>query len=467
MSSLASRPVQRPRCRPAPSPAQAGFRPAAAALAVATAFALHGLPARAQPVPKAVIHGTASFAAHGGNLVVTTTNGPGTHHSAIDWSSFSVPTGTITRFVQPSASSLSINRVVDANPSRIFGRLASNGALVLVNPWGITVGQGAQVDTAAFTASTLAMSDADALAGRLRFAGDGAALRLDGAIRSRGGDVVLVAPQVRAGAPAVIESRGAVVLAAGRKVEITGRGLEGIHMEVQAGNEAVNLGSLRGDAVGMFAGTLHHSGLVQAQAVSTEGGKVVLEGGGRRDRRWPGAGAGRGRRGRTHRRVRRACRPVSPGPGSMRAGRPAAAACGWAATGRAATPRCQNAQVAYVDAGASIRADATEAGDGGRVIVWSDQATRMHGRISARGGAGGGDGGFVETVRQAVAGLHRRSRPARRAGRSGTLLLDPGDLTIVKNGPNRRRHRFRARPIPGSPVPITGPTGCRRWMPAR
>ncbi len=270
-----TRTPRRGRARRALNPFAAGFRPAATALAVALACGWTATPSWAQPVPAQVNHGSASFARAGANLTVTTTNGLGTNHSAIDWKSFSVPAGSVTRFVQPSDTSLSINRVVDANPSRIFGRLASNGALVLVNPWGITVGQGAQVDTAAFTASTLAMSDADALAGRLRFAGDGAALRLDGAIRSRGGDVVLVAPQVRAGAPAVIESRGAVVLAAGRKVEITGRGLEGIHMEVQAGNEAVNLGSLRGDAVGMFAGTLHHSGLVQAQAVSTEGGRPL------------------------------------------------------------------------------------------------------------------------------------------------------------------------------------------------
>ncbi|MBA3773763.1 MAG: filamentous hemagglutinin N-terminal domain-containing protein [Ramlibacter sp.] len=107
----------------------------------------------------------------GGNVLVTTQNGPGTSHSAINWQSFSVPGGSTTRFQQPTAASLSINRVVGGNPSAIYGTLSSNGRLVLVNPSGIAVGAGAVVDTAGFTASTLRMSDADALAGRLVSAG--------------------------------------------------------------------------------------------------------------------------------------------------------------------------------------------------------------------------------------------------------------------------------------------------------
>src|SRR5207244_3925906 len=84
----------------------------------------------------------------------------------------------------------------------------ANGRLVLVNPAGIAVGSGAVVDTAGFTASTLKMSDADALAGRLRFASDGVAgnLSVNGNIVSRGGDVVLIAPNVQVGAPAVIQA---------------------------------------------------------------------------------------------------------------------------------------------------------------------------------------------------------------------------------------------------------------------
>src|SRR3569832_2993349 len=125
------------------------------------------------------------------------------------------------------------------------------------------------------------MSDADALAGRLRFSNDGTAgaLTVNGNVISHGGDVVLIAPNVQVGAQAGVQSQGgAAILAAGQSVEVTGRGLEGIVMQVQApGDSAVRLGTLKGDAVGIFAGTLKHSGLIQAQTATLEGGRVVLK----------------------------------------------------------------------------------------------------------------------------------------------------------------------------------------------
>ncbi|MDH3283967.1 MAG: hypothetical protein OEQ13_04440, partial [Acidobacteriota bacterium] len=84
-----------------------------------------------------------------------------------------------------------------------------------------------------------------------------------------------------------------------------------------------------------------------------------------------------------------------------------------------------------VSSGAEIRADATEAGDGGRVIVWADEVTVFHGEISARGGEQSGDGGFAEVSgkeRLVYRGLADLRAPA---GATGTLLLDPENLTIL------------------------------------
>ncbi|MEG2034643.1 MAG: hypothetical protein RR376_28665, partial [Janthinobacterium sp.] len=52
--------------------------------------------------------------------------------------------------------------------------------------------------------------------------------------------------------------------------------------------------------------------------------------------------------------------------------------------------------------GASIDASATQRGDGGTVVLWSNihdasAKTTAQGQIAARGGAQGGNGGFVET----------------------------------------------------------------------
>jgi hypothetical protein len=46
---------------------------------------------------------------------------------------------------------------------------------------------------------------------------------------------------------------------------------------------------------------------------------------------------------------------------------------------------------------AVISADATQLGNGGKVIVWGQDTARVHGTLSALGGANGGNGGLVET----------------------------------------------------------------------
>ena len=281
LPTTSARGAKRSRNPVATSPAACGHPPLTLALSVAAAFSLPAA-ALAQSTGLQAIHGTASVVTQGNKTVITTQNGAGTSHSALNWQSFGVAPGTTTQFNQPSAASTSINRVLGNNPSAIFGTLSSNGRLVLVNPAGIAVGAGAVVDTAGFTASTLRMSDADALAGRMRFGDGGLAggLNVGGQILARHGDVVLISPSIETSPSALIQSPGgATVLAAGQKVEVTGRGLEGIHLQLQAPQDsAVNLGAITGDAVGIFAGTLKHSGLISATQASTDGGKVVLRG---------------------------------------------------------------------------------------------------------------------------------------------------------------------------------------------
>ena len=60
-------------------------------------------------------------------------------------------------------------------------------------------------------------------------------------------------------------------------------------------------------------------------------------------------------------------------------------------------PAVQNALRTYVGPETTVRADATQAGDGGKLVVWSEDASQVYGALSARGGPQGGDGGLVET----------------------------------------------------------------------
>ena len=238
-------------------------------------FMLPATLAWANPQGQQVVRGSASFQANGNTLTVTNTPG-----AAINWQSFSIKANETTHFQQANSASSVLNRVVANNPSELLGNLTSNGKVVLINPFGITVGRGAAVDTAGFTASTLNITDADWANGKLRFKGNALSgdVKVDGVIRSPNGDVMLFAPNVSVGSEALIKAdNGNVIIGAGQKVEVTGRGLEGIRFEIQsADNKAVNLGRIEGNAVGVFAGTLRHSGSIAAQTATMEGGRVVL-----------------------------------------------------------------------------------------------------------------------------------------------------------------------------------------------
>lgn len=408
----------------------------ALAVGVALACGSVAMNANANPTGGVAIVGQANMTTTGNHMLVTTQNAAGTNHSAINWQSFSIPAGNTTHFLQPSAASTSINRVVTNTPSAIFGTLSSNGNLVLVNQSGIAVGAGAVVDTAGFTASSLRMSDADALAGRLRFGdsgGAGAGVSVGGSVLARSGDVVLLGANVGTEQTALVQApNGSTILAAGQQVEITGRGLEGIKLQVQAPtNEAVNLGTLKGSAVGIFAGTLKHSGLIQATQADLRGGKVVLKASG--DALVEGSGkilatgTGGGSVDVLGDRVAVTGQALIDASGDNSGG---SVRVGGDYQGKNAD--VQNANFVYFGPQASIKADAKGNGNGGRVILWADDTTRAHGSISAQGGAQGGDGGFVETSGKQslhLTGIRVDTRAA--AGKTGLWLLDPNNIDIV------------------------------------
>ncbi|MDI9409443.1 MAG: filamentous hemagglutinin N-terminal domain-containing protein, partial [Candidatus Pacebacteria bacterium] len=80
--------------------------------------------------------------------------------------------------------------------------------------------------------------------------------------------------------------------------------------------------------------------------------------------------------------------------------------------------------------GAVIRVDAESNGNGGRAIIWSDNHTDFHGFISAQGGTTSGDGGFVEVSGKNTLNYTGMVNTLASHGKTGTLLLDPTDITI-------------------------------------
>ncbi|MEX0269766.1 filamentous hemagglutinin N-terminal domain-containing protein [Leptolyngbyaceae cyanobacterium UHCC 1019] len=88
-----------------------------------------------------------------------------------------------------------------------------------------------------------------------------------------------------------------------------------------------------------------------------------------------------------------------------------------------------NAQQTFVSRDSTLNASALQTGQGGKVIVWADSATRFQGTIAAKGGAGSGNGGFVEVSGKSLSfdGSVDVTAPA---GQSGQLLLDP-DVVLI------------------------------------
>ena len=98
------------------------------------------------------------------------------------------------------------------------------------------------------------------------------------------------------------------------------------------------------------------------------------------------------------------------------------------ATAQAGNP---DSGIVAVGANALLQADALGSGNGGRIDVVGDTSLVGYGTLTARGGAGGGNGGLVETSAPTfeLAGLRVDASGA--AGKAGTWLVDPYDVTIV------------------------------------
>jgi filamentous hemagglutinin family protein len=235
-----------------------------------------------------VTSGQVSISSSGSTLSVNQSSGK----AAINWTSFSVGSGYTVNFNQPSASSVTLNRVVGNEQSVIDGVLNANGKVFLVNSNGILFGSGASVNVGGLVASTLNISDADFAAGNYVFAGSSAAgsvLNM-GTIRAAdGGYVALLGPQV-ANEGVIVASRGAVTLASGQKVSLNFNGDSLLSVSVDEGTLdalVANKGAIYADggsvvltaraADELVASQVNNSGVIQARTVEDLTGSITLD----------------------------------------------------------------------------------------------------------------------------------------------------------------------------------------------
>ena len=415
--------------------------------------------AHANPTGPTVAHGSAQFARPDANTLNVTTSS----NAIINWQGFSIDAGELTRFTQPSASSAVLNRVTGSAPSSILGQLLSNGRVFLVNPHGIVFGKDAVVDTAGLVASTLGISDADFLAGSYKFdAGpDAGDITNQGLIKSGADGVFLLAPGIE-NSGVIRTAGGDLVLAAGRTITLTSLDLDGVRVEVQAPeDEALNLGQLIAErgAAGVFAGSIRNSGTVEANAVTVDedgtirlvaqnditleaGGKVVAEGasGGEihieseSGTTWVSGDVSVRASEGVGGTIRLLGNQVGLAAAVVDASGPTGGGevlVGGDESGEGEVP---TAESTYVSADSTVSADALDDGDGGKVVVFAERFANVQGKLSARGGPEGGDGGFVETSGLETFEILHTPDTTAPSGDGGEWLIDPNDIEIVPGG---------------------------------
>jgi filamentous hemagglutinin family protein len=93
--------------------------------------------------------------------------------------------------------------------------------------------------------------------------------------------------------------------------------------------------------------------------------------------------------------------------------------------------RLPKAIATYIAPDVTINADALGVGNGGQIVAWANDSTRVYGTLSAQGGTVAGNGGVIETSSQNfldVSGIKVNTTAP--LGVSGTWLIDPRNIII-------------------------------------
>lgn len=225
--------------------------------------------------------------------------------AVLNWQSFNVGAGNHVDFQQPGASSVAVNRIFQADASRIFGKVTANGQLVLINSNGIIFGNGAQVNAGSLIASSLNITQ-EALDQGLARAIEASAPAFtaargpDGEVVSKyveiqvgatlqsadGGQIFVFAPNVFNGGT-IVTPGGQATLAAGTKIYLQQGGggrsdsLPGLTVEVdvEGVSDETLTKFLKGELTELPLGNVHNNDtLANKGTISATTGTVSLVG---------------------------------------------------------------------------------------------------------------------------------------------------------------------------------------------
>ncbi len=453
-----------------------------ALLATSALIPLSAIPVAANPFGPDVVAGGVSVNGVGSADVTVTQN---SDKAIINWRSFDIAPAETTRFAQPSSDAVVLNRVTGGEgASQLLGTLKANGQVFLVNPDGILIGKDATIDVGALVATTHDLFDGDFLKGNYEFGlpgkPDASVVNLGTITVSDGGFAALVAPAVR-NAGTITARLGKVALGSSSSFSLDPYGDNLITLGVSAdlAGDIIDLSTGKplkalvgndglikadGGVVQLTAAAtrkiidsvINNRGTIEADTVGYRNGKIVLSAGTAASKpvglptqkvkvsgKLSASGRNQGERGGD---IEITGEDIALGVATIEA-------FGWTGGGTVliggdagggdpngpavsagdttlADHQMQTATTLSVDAASTIDASATGKGNGGKVVLWSNDSTAVSGSVAARGGTVSGNGGFVEVSgRQHLAfdGLVDTAAPI---GKDGLVLFDPADVII-------------------------------------
>jgi filamentous hemagglutinin family protein len=365
----------------------------------------------ANPVLNSVVSGNISVQQSGNTVQINQT----TQRGIISWDTFNIGANEKTKFNQPNANSVTLNRInAEMGPSLIFGQLSANGKIILINGAGLYFGASSMVNVGSIIASTSNISNANFLAGKYIFDEQSA---YNGSIINKG--------IISAADAGVVALLGAVV---------ENDGLIRAHL----GNVLLGSGSqftldFNGDQLITFAVTapVSHGSITNTGKIIADGGQVLVT-----------AAAAQGVldnvinmagyvEARSSAKQRDGSIILSASNGNIVVSGKLNVS-GTRHNGNAGKISISGNNI-LLSKNAVIKANADQQGAGGSIAILASNNLQASGKIIAQGGAVSGNGGTVETsagdldIGSALVELTAAH------GQTGLWTIDPSDLTISNN----------------------------------
>ncbi|EKS0707903.1 filamentous hemagglutinin N-terminal domain-containing protein, partial [Salmonella enterica] len=376
-----------------------------------------------------------------------------TQNMATNWHSFDIGKNNTVQFIQPDSSSVALNRVTGASGSQIMGTLKANGQVFILNPNGVLFGKDARVNVAGLVASTKNINTADFMKGQYTLSGSGnpgAQVINQGSLTTTKGGYIVLAGERVSNSGTITTPSGRTVLAAGKTVtlQLDNGGLTSVRVNGSVVNALVENRGLISATNGqvyltaqgrdMLMNTVvNNSGTIEAKGLESRGGEIVLNGGdsgvvSQSGRVLADSLTGKGGKITLEgQNIHLAGNSLTSATGKTGGGEVYVGG-GW----QGKDSHIHNASKVVMDRSATVDVSATQNGNGGTAVLWSDDYTSFQGGILARGGAQSGNGGRVETSSHRNLQAFGAVDASARAGHGGEWLLDPTDVTIVSGDAN-------------------------------